>query len=636
VAAAIIVGLPALRGELGTYMDVPIHLEEIADLARPDSRGWTELGLCGFPLHIVQSPLLYGGLAAIARWGWPVSSVFALLTVAALASPALAFYAVARRRAGAAAALAAAATLLFYRGGIVGVASNLGGMFGFHFAAALLILLIDRLAEPSRDLRALALIAALTGLVGLMHIWVTLTLVLVAIVHGVSSLTSREGRERLRFDVPALALGCAAAAAYWLPNVLARVTSDPDRMPLLAPIKRFFTFGTSSRPGSFAARLAEDPVHGLDVLVQFAVLVALIVGFGRLRRSQDRAARYGAWLAGLLFALLMIDGVTHVPVLGPQGFRQIYFLKVGVLAACMPLLAGASGAFAPRRRATLGLVVAGTLAFAFAMKRVPESVKIEPGSVAAVEMERLWAWLHDHRDARWGRVVVEDTMGDERAPAREGPPQSGDDAMIESHVLAETASHAGVEQVGPYFSGLPSPTERWTRSENGLILGASPAAPAFVDDVVARMKRANATHLVLADRVTARRIAADDRFALEREEGRYRVFSRRGAESRWATAADGPIRLERIAPGRMRLDLEESTGPVSVSESFHRFWRAEPPSAATVRAAPDGLMVVEPSAGTRSFELVYDPPRFPLFVSLGAWSVIAALVATSELRRRRR
>jgi hypothetical protein len=77
-----------------------------------------------------------------------------------------------------------------------------------------------------------------------------------------------------------------------------------------------------------------------------------------------------------------------------------------------------------------------------------------------------------------------------------------------------------------------------------------------------------------------------------------------------------------------------ATAPLFVSESYHRFWRAEPMGAATIRVADDGLMIVEPTGSSRSFELIYDPPAYPLFLSLAAMFVLVGVFATHELRRR--
>src|SRR6516162_6998746 len=82
VAMTLIISFPALQGQFLDYMDNAVHLAELRDLGRPDSNGWSELGFCGFPLHTLQSPLLYGLLARFSHNGAWLNALYTTATVA--------------------------------------------------------------------------------------------------------------------------------------------------------------------------------------------------------------------------------------------------------------------------------------------------------------------------------------------------------------------------------------------------------------------------------------------------------------------------------------------------------------------------------------------------------------------------
>jgi hypothetical protein len=187
---------------------------------------------------------------------------------------------------------------------------------------------------------------------------------------------------------------------------------------------------------------------------------------------------------------------------------------------------------------------------------------------------------------------------------------------------------------------MPFATQGWTAAERGDVFGEAPWTPSLTDYAVRRMRRANCTHLALVDSRAIDRFAKDSRFDLEYRAGRYSVFSLRDAVSRWGRAADGSpgVLVDRIEPGRMRVRLAGpmAGGHIDVAEAYHPFWRTEPPSVASIRAAPDGLMIVGPLApDVRAFELVYDPPALPTAASLLGASIVLATFMVSALRRRR-
>jgi hypothetical protein len=78
VTTAIVIALPILRGGYLTYLDNPVHLAEIGELAEHGTNAWSEIGFTGIPLGTLHSPLWYGLLAFWARAGAPIGPLYAL------------------------------------------------------------------------------------------------------------------------------------------------------------------------------------------------------------------------------------------------------------------------------------------------------------------------------------------------------------------------------------------------------------------------------------------------------------------------------------------------------------------------------------------------------------------------------
>jgi hypothetical protein len=624
IIVGLVVALPALTGGYVDYMDNASHLAELRELAKPGATGWSDLAYSGFPIHMLQSPLLYRPLALLARWGLPLVPLYVAVTVVGLLAPSLALYWVARKRVAAPWALAAAASVLLYRGAIVGaIGASLGGMFGYNLATAALIVLLDRLARPERDLRALCATAALTAFIGLSHMYVTIALVYLAAIHGVASLAGGpSARRRLLYDVPAMGLGMVVAAAYWLPNFLARTPINvTDKKTLGAGVKTFFTVFSPQPPPSVAtlsARLAFDPAHRIDGLVQMAVLLVALAGIPALLRSRDAAPRYGALMALIVGVMYAVQAKTNSHPLGPQAIRFIFILKIGMVLASLPLLAKLSESWRPSLLAALVPIAALSLL----MERVTASEQIDGQSADMDDVRALWSWLRDHKTPAWGRVYLEDVFGTQAT-------------LQSSHVLSRTAEETGVEQFGSYYGSTPYPTELWQLTAFDEIFGEDARDPAIVDVAVARMERANGTHIVLQSPDLVARFAADPRMDRLGSIGHFTVFARRGVPSRWASTEGGEaVGVERLAPGRMRIAAAPSA-PITVAESYHGFWRTEPAGVAVIRSTDDGLMSVGPRRdGAGAFELVYEPSRLPDLVSLVGASGLLAIFGFDAWKRR--
>jgi hypothetical protein len=624
-----IVTLPALRGHLAAYQDNPVHLVEIRELARPGSGGWADFAYCGFPLHMLHSPLVYGGLALLTRWGAPLGALYDLLLALSLLAPALALYFVARRRLRPPWAFALATTIVLYRASLIGGAAALGGMFTFHLAGAAFVLVLDRLARRDRTLRDAVWLAALAGFIGLTHMFITIALVYLGAIHVAWSLwQGAERRRRLLHDLPALGLGVVAAAAYWMPNLLARTASRAEPESIFNLAIRVVSTHFPLPPPELGklGRITFDPVFFADALPQLAVVVLALGGLRRALRDPDDAPRYGAVIAVLFLGLMFAERWTGLALLGPQNARLMWIARAGLLLAAMPLLCELAARVAPRR--AWALVLAGAAAFALLSGRVVARQSIPPASPELAALEDLWSWLRAHRQPTWGRVFLQDTFA-------WGP----GDRLARSHVLVRTGEVSGVDQLGAIYGATPYARD-WMASNPDWLFGVDVRRPDLIDRVAASMERANATHLVLSNPALFARFEGDPRFLTRvRVGGRFLVLERRGAEGRWARALDGAgeVSLERLQPGRLRLEVAGTPRRIALAQAHHPFWRVDPPGGATLRADADGLMVVEPS-GTQAqrLELTYQPPALPGQLSLAGVAGIAVLAAVDVLRRRRR
>jgi len=615
IAVALIISIPALRSDMLANADTPVHLSEIRDLARPGGNGWSELGFCGFPLSLLQPPLTFGGLAWLTTLGIPLELLFRVAVVASLAVPALVFFGVARRRLNVGWALGLAVTLPLYRASLSGEASALSGMFSFYFAAAALWALADVLVRPSRSLRDVAVIAAFVGFIGASHMYVTIALVYLAVVHAGWSSLDRAKLRRLIYDVPGFVLGTLAAACYWLPNLLAHTSAlrIPESLGRIAT--RLVTSSARGHdiPLTIVDRLTLDPIFHVDAALQLVTLVLVVLAAKSAWRSTDDLPRYGLTLAGALLSGMALARITGLPLIGPTGTRLVFIAKMGLLASCMPFLRTIANQIALKR--LLAAVTVGALGFAFLMQRIVAEDSMPKSNPAMHDVENLWAWIRTHHDRTWGRLYLQDTFG---APIK--------NPLDTSHVLVRTAELTGAEQVGAFY-GLTPYAQDWLTVDTFAADGFLRAKEA--------LDRANVTHLLIlnaggVDLVKAQ-LTELVRF------GQFAVVSRNDVKSAWSSVLEGSgtVQTERLAPGRIRLNQIGSATALSVSESYHPFWKVEPSkSGAKLSADAFGMMRVDaPLSESRALELVYAPPATPWVLSIFAGTVIVALFAFTTLRR---
>jgi hypothetical protein len=271
------------------------------------------------------------------------------------------------------------------------------------------------------------------------------------------------------------------------------------------------------------------------------------------------------------------------------------------------------------------MVGAGALALASLSQHLVSHQAVEEDSPEVADLERVWSWMRAHATPRWGRVYVQDTIW----------VKSGF-LLADSHLLAQTAERAHVEQLGSYYGSNPY-VKRWI-GDGGSLFGLAVTEPGFVDQVVARMSRANATHLLLVDPKVAPRFEGDPHFAVDISVGRYVLLERRDAVARWGRILEGTgdLSVGRMEPGRIRLTLEGTSTRVAVNESFHPFWRVEPQGAGRVAEDADGLLVVDRLAeDARSIDLVYSPPALPMLITRVSLLGVAGLFAAAAMAKRR-
>lgn len=669
LTTGLVLAWPILRGGYETYLDNPVHLAEIHSMAFDARGGWSDLSFCGFPLHLLHSPLWYGLLAVLARLHLPAGPLYGAMVLAGLLAPPLALYKVARRRLPPAAAGGIAYLLLLQRPGFIGYGSATGGMWTYYLGASGLVLLAGHLGRETPSRRDAFWTAAGVGLISLTHLFVLPPLLVLAAIHaGRTALRGAEGRRRLLRESGAAGLGLLAASAYWLPAVLTRGTMTWHAQNLGASrILARLLVPTDVLHLIFVGL----PVPSLGLLLQALPMLALAAMFLPsllfLRDRRDDAPLYGALLAAVFLVLLVwIVPSFDLKILGPVSWRLLYFVRIGMALSAIPLLARLSSrrvGSAPReetarredpgrrglstrsgsasrlgRTAAALLGLAGIVLGAIWGAPLRAAVPALHGREMA-EVRELWDWLAAHRSRDWGRVYLQDTFMVRPGQAR----------LANSHVLALTARETGVLQLGAAYGIVPYPT-RWTLSEFGTLYGRMPVDEARLREIVSSMHRTNATHLVTSDPDMARVLSGTPAFQLLHRVGRFSVLRLAGSESEWVSAepagaprhgqpagsGSGPtsnappagVEAASFEVGKVKVRFTEGgpPGDLLVKVSFHPFWRLEGSANGTLGEDPDGLIRVSRlELRDREITLTYDPPRWPARLSFTAWIGILAL-----------
>ena len=644
LATSLVIAWPILQGGQVTYIDNPAHLAEAHSLAHDAFRGWSEAAYCGFPLGTLHSPLWYGLLAGLARTGLPLDPLYALLVWFGFLAPCLALYAVARRRIRPLPAAMLAYILLIQRPAMVGLGSALGGMWTFYLASAALLLLADRLHRPLRSGRDLAWLAGLYALIGLTHLFALVPAALLFLIQAARAVLGPSRLAGLGRHAGAALLGAAAAALYWLPVLLAREHRVIDHEPLSGGLLMLRLLLPTQVLGLLGDNIDQLPIPDTLYYTDALPMVLLVAGglAGGLIQARARDARepgdrlplHGLLLAlGIILLLTAVAPVwTEVQFLGPVSWRLLYFARLGLGLAAIPvagrLLAGMNAGELPRGLlATLALIaMAGgawwgrPLALTVAPARGPEMD----------EVRALWTGLRQRRDSTWGRVYLQDTMLTPPFNRRLGI----------GHVLALTARQSGIWQLGGTYGITPFRTGKWTASELGQLYDRPLRTRKQFVRLLRRMRRTNATHLVLSEPTLGAKLATVPSFSLLLREGRFTLLRLTRATSRWVEAGSPGVRVGPVdfRPGRVRILVASRAKEAAllVKVSYSPYWRLTGGRGARLTGQSDGLMAIEGLApGRHDLRLEYRPPRYPNWISLAGWLLIAGLALLGSRAGRR-
>ena len=641
VATALVIALPTLRGGYLTYLDNPVHLAEIGELAEHGTNAWSEIGFAGIPLGTLHSPLWYALLALWSRAGAPVGPLYALLLVVSFVAPALALYAVARRRLSAWRACLLAYFLLVQSTMIWGIASPLGGMWTHALAAAGVVVLLELWSRERLTARGNLAAALLLALVALTHLFALVVSVLaIALSIWVHWRDKTVDRPELLRRAGGCAVAALASALYWLTFAM---TSEPEAAPadvltpsylacrLLMPCDAMYLVDQRIE------RAVRWDLHLTDAVPMVALVAAGVAGFVRRRARQDTTGRVGFLLAVVLLVALLVHPYYPLSILGPVSWRLLYWVRLGLalsavhFVAALPPVSPPAGrrpqtrpvSLTTLRRAAVCITAVG-LGYWWGQPLRTDS----PPSLAAdvKEAQRLWDWLGRHADPSWGRLYVQDTFG-----------HVWDEAgMSHSHLPALTIRYSKLPQLGAYYGVVPYRT-RWTLGEFNTFFSEW-----FWnrDAMLISMEKTNVGAVVSATEPAREFFGTGRDFDELVAVGRYSVWRRRDAKNRWVAELRPTNRIENVEWARdrvrFRLTTEFPRGRVVVKNSWHRWWTLKGIPGASLQASPDGFLgIVNIPKGSFTVELRYEPSRLPLFVTAFGWTLFAFWAAMTAMSRSR-
>jgi hypothetical protein len=623
--AALVLSWPILAGGYLTYADNAAHIAEIYSLAFENGGGWSDIAFCGFPIGTLHSPLWYGSVAALVRAGIPAGLLYAAALYVGFLAPPLALYFVARRILRPLTAGFAAYLLLIQRPSLVGLGTPLAGMWTYYIAAALFIALVWRLGRGAHTKRDLVWLGTLVGLIAITHLFLLVPVAVLAAVHLVRSVIRRVRPAALAREAAFALTGTIAAAAYWLPMVLAKETTTfaPQNLSPPMALARLFLptdvveLVTGEAP-DFSVRIV------LEALPMWLLLVLGVWGAVVWKRRRNEAALYGAWIALIMLVLIVfVAPATNARIFGPVSWRLLFFVRIGAALAAIPILAAAEErlAFLSRRAVAPAAAVVGVALCLW--WGAPLRAETPPAkSEEMAEVRQLWDWLSKNKSVAWGRVYIQDTFMT--------PPLSSD--LCGSHILALTARETGIQQLGPYYGVVPYKTKTWTMGQVGLVYGLRVAAADHLQELRSRMAMTNATHLIAADPTLAVQLQRSGSFVLLARIGRFAVFVLRGAVSSWASPFGGEgeasAAVDEYRTGRavLRVSAKSADAALLVKTSYHPFWHVAGFDRARLTEHSTGLIRVGGlSPGERRLELAYRAPTWPVWVSAAGWLALLLL-----------
>lgn len=631
VLTATVIAWPIFRGGYLTYIDNPVHLAEIYELARTDGNGWSELGFAGLPVATLHSPIFYPMLAYFSRIGVPLEPVYTAFLFAGVISPSIAFYLVARRRISAIAAFILSYLLLVQPSMVWGIGSPFAGMWTHGIATALLIPLFDLLARPKLTSRQHLAASLLLATAVLTHLFV---LPLVAFMAAITTVMHRRTGamtlRELKLRIAGFFVAALASAKYWLTMMwVAEVSAAPHPAFRLADIVTRLVLPCEPLY-LLDARIPEGIRYDLfltDVLPSLIPVALGILGFARWRKSEDRLGEAGFYLSMAILGSLLVHRYVPLGFLGPVSWRLIDWARLGLMFAAMGPLSSPW----VERLGQRGFVAAALLAPALGVwwglplrRDNPESLHDEVRQV-----ESLWTWLAANARKDWGRIYLEDAFGW----------QWNKGGLAQSHLLVLTRHHVGLPQLGAYYGVVPYKL-RWTLSEfNSLFSTRDPGK----EWVLEAMGKTNVGAVVTSNSDMAQLIEGTGAFDMLYRTFDYTVFRLRNAEDRIVSELAPSNHVSdveaRVGDVRLKLRSEFSRSRILVKVAWHPFWRMEGATGAWLRESPEGFLVVDDlPEGESTLHLWYEPSIVPGAITRVGWSLesIWALALALSVKGRRR
>ncbi|HVW25618.1 MAG TPA: hypothetical protein VHC69_09620 [Polyangiaceae bacterium] len=626
-ATAVVVAWPILAGGYRTYIDNPVHLAEIYDLARPDFNGWSELGFAGLPLGTLHSPLFYPLLATLTRIGVPLEAMYRVCLLLGLLAPSLALYFVARRRASVLVALVVAYLVLVEPSTIWGIGSPLAGMWTNGIATGIMVLLLDLFARPVLSAREHLVASVLLAFAVVTHLFV---LPLIAIIAAVTTLMHRRAGTltpgELRRRVTGWLVAAIASAKYWLTMMWVSEVSAAPR-PAFRPQDIVTRLFLPCEPLYLLdQRIAEGIRHDLfltDTLPSLLVVALGVVAYIRRRHAEDRLCAAAFYVGVVILGCLLVHRYEPLGFLGPVSWRLIDSARLAFAVAAIEAF---SVPWFERlgQRALAGAAVLGPLLgvwWSLPLRHDnPDSL---PREVAQVE--DLWKWLAANSKKEWGRLYLQDAFGWNWNAG----------GLAQSHFLVLTQKHVGMPQLGAYYGVVPYKL-RWTLSEFNSLFSTRNPSKAWVLEA---MGKTNTGAIVTSDFDMAELIEKTGAFEQLYRTSHYTVFRLKDAEDRWIAelAPSNHVSDLQVRQGdfRLKVNAEYPRSRILAKVAYHPFWRLEGPEGTWLRESPEGFLVVDDlPAGESVLHFWYEPSRVPGAISCVGWLIEAAWALGLAARRR--
>jgi hypothetical protein len=311
--------------------------------------------------------------------------------------------------------------------------------------------------------------------------------------------------------------------------------------------------------------------------------------------------------------------------LGHVSWRLLFFVRLGLALAAIPVFVRLGEWIALRKAATWRTVTAGAgvvllILFSWGLSRPLGALILHSDSSEMQEVRRLWSWLEENRKPAWGRVYLQDTFG-------------GPGVLGSSHVLALTHRETGIDQVGPLYEGSPFPTVAWLVAESRKIFGSPLRSAGDFKRMLRLVPAANVTRLVLYWPDLAAEMVKKGYAAYEYHQGDFAVLALvDNPHSSWAAPLERGMAAaaERVGTGRWRVttDAPGPGGSALVKASWSPHWKVSGGDGPTVAGNELGLISLENlPAGRHLTMLEYRRPRWPGLVSAAGWGLWVVILA---------